>query len=93
MKKFNPYQSLKKSAQEFAQKVNSYLKCGTVMFTWTRDSLMTHPPTGFRLDDVYQRALAAQQLGYDVILVADQTAGMTLYYKKKLPATIPYELI
>lgn len=43
----------------------------------------------FSLNDVWERTMAAEQLGYEVHLVADDS-GLRFRYKKKGPM-VPYE--
>ena len=49
------------------------------MFYWTADQLT--PENSWRLDGVYQRALAAKSLDYEVVIEADEK-GMAMKYKK-----------
>lgn len=56
-----------------------------VMFYWPEDKLRSEK--AWRLDDVYQRTLAARSLGYEVIIEADEK-GMAMKYRKK--AEVPY---
>lgn len=50
------------------------------MFYLEKKSLRSDIP--YNLDDVYQRTLAAQTLGYEVVIEADKE-GMTIRYRKK----------
>ncbi len=55
------------------------------MFTWEMSQL-THQK-GWRLDELYQRTIAAQTLGYEVVIEADEN-GMKASYRKSI--SIPY---
>jgi hypothetical protein len=43
---------------------------------------------GFRIDDLYERTIAAQTLGWNVIMEADDK-GLHFSYAKKLPGSRP----
>jgi len=67
------------SAKEFVDKV----------FTRKKRTMFLYPlmdlKGGWSLDDVYQRTLAAQELGWCVTVHAD-AAGLRFDYEEKLPA-------
>jgi hypothetical protein len=51
------------------------------MFFIGKDNLLKH---SYRLDDIHQRTLAAQDLGKEVVLIADD-AGLHIKYQDKVP--------
>lgn len=54
-------------------------------FLYKRENLST----GYTLNDLYQRTHAAQELGYTVILTADDE-GLHTAYAEKLPTVRPW---
>lgn len=84
-KRVNPYTRLKEIGQQFALDVKYRHSVG--MFHFNRSNLKDS--TSWSLDDVYERALAAETLGFEVILHADNE-GMSINYRKKPPLT-PHE--
>jgi hypothetical protein len=81
-KPVTPYQRLLDDITEFCLKLKHRNTVGMLWFG------KANLPTGFRLDDVYERTLAADQLGYDVVLRADDK-GLHVNYVKRVK--IPYE--
>lgn len=63
--------------------LKSALLCarGPVMFFWKKEDLTSEKL--WRLDDVYQRTLTAQSLGWRVVIEVDG-ASMTLRYERKI---------
>lgn len=78
-----PYQRLLEDITEWCQQVRFRRK--VIMFNLTKDDL----ERGWTLADVRERTLAAEQLGYDVVLTADDE-GLHAWYRKKVPE-VPYE--
>jgi hypothetical protein len=79
----NPYSRLVKEARQFAFDVK-YRR---------RKTMWTYPKTteakAWRLDDLYQRIAAADQLGWDVQLTTDSDGGVVVQYVKRAPEA-PY---
>lgn len=73
----NPYTVLLEDIIAWGRKFR--LRHTVSMFYWSIDGL--RPDRAWRLDEVYQRALAAQTLGYEVIIEATDK-GMTIKYRK-----------
>ncbi len=67
------------------------MNCSTMLFRETK-GLFFYPKenlkTGYTLDDLYQRTIAAQTLGWNVIMEADEK-GLHFSYAKKLPTNRP----
>ena len=82
-KPITPYNRLLAEVREFVSKL-SYRKRVTMFFY--PKARLAH---GWRLDDLYERAAAAEQLGYDVVLRADSD-GLHVQYVQKVPES-PYE--
>lgn len=82
-KRETPYQRLLKAAQGFWYALPRSYK--STMFFWPKNRLRE----GWVLDDVYERTKAADQLGFDVIVMADDD-GLRMQYRKRLPDA-PYE--
>lgn len=80
----NPYTDLKDRCAKWAITVVSPHTRG--MWRYPREKLAT----GFRLDDLYERIRAADQLGYDVRLRAEDD-GLHVEYVKR-PGMPPYEI-
>lgn len=82
MKTKNPYLRLLDDIKDW---------CHRVKYRHEKD-MRSYPKSklaeGWRLDDLYERTKAAEQLGYDVQLVAHDN-GLTVRYKKKVP-DVPY---
>jgi hypothetical protein len=81
-KRKNPYVMLLDEIKEHCRKIR--FRHTKAMFWYRKEALAT----GFRLDDLYQRVQAAEQLGYDVVLKAEDD-GLHVQYVKKVPQT-PY---
>ncbi len=73
-----PYQRVLEEAQDFARKV----KCRhtKTMWTYPKDKLNT----GWALESLYERVKAAEQLGYEVVLMATDD-GLAVRYVKEVP--------
>ncbi len=82
MKRKNPYQMLLEEIIQFCRKLQ--FPHEREMFYYPKDKL----PGNFRLDDLSERTKAADQLGYDVVLKAEDK-GLIVYYRKKAP-DVPY---
>ena len=78
----NPYTRLLGEIKEFCFKVE--FRHVKVMWNYPKNRL----GEGWELSSLYQRTQAAEQLGYDVQLVANDE-GLSVQYKKKTPS-IPY---
>lgn len=83
MKQMNPYTRLLSEIKEW---------CHTA--TFRHEKLMWYYSVNrlnesFNLSKLYERVRAAEQLGYDVLLVAKEDS-LDVVYKKKLPG-IPFE--
>lgn len=78
----NPYQYLLDQIIEFCSKLQY---AHTVsMWRYPKDKLAS----SWNLTDLYERTMAAQQLGYKVIIEADER-GISVKYVKNAP--IPYQ--
>lgn len=80
----NPYNRLKERFREYVE--DCEYRHTRTMFTLTKN-VLSGP---LNLTDVYERTMAADQLGYDVVLSCNKD-GMTIQYKKKIP-DIPWEV-
>ena len=78
-KRKNPYTILLDEIKAWIRKMK--YRHTVSMFYWSLENLK--PGKVWRLDDVYQRTLAAQSLGYEVVIQADEN-GMTMKYKEKI---------
>lgn len=74
----SPYQRLLEDTRDWARKVMYRHSVG--MWTYPKAKLTE----GYRLDDLYERVQAAEQLGYEVVVVANET-GLFVRYVKKIP--------
>ena len=83
MKQKNPYQRLLDEIMEWCQKV--IYRHEVTMWVYPKNRLVE----GWELHTLYERTKAAEQLGYDVILVATDE-GLRVSYKKQIPF-IPIE--
>jgi len=81
----NPYVMLLEEVKDWARKLK--YRHTISMFFWSLENLK--PEKAWRLDDVYQRTLAAQALGYEVVVEADEK-GMTMKYKKKIETPLAW---
>lgn len=82
MNKLNPYSRL---LQEVQRWMHEFRNPSTFpMFFWKTSDL--NASMSYRLDDVYQRALAAKTLGFEVVLEVDANS-MQMRFRKKL--TVP----
>lgn len=77
-KRKNPYQMLMEDIKEFARKVR--FRNTINMWHYPKAKL----DTGWNLTDLWERTSAAEQLGYDVVLEANEN-GLTVKYVKKIP--------
>ena len=77
-----PYQRLLDDIKDFCSKVRFRHEAG--LFWYRKDKLRA----GHSLDDLYERVAAAEQLGYEVYLVAKDD-GLHARYRKKAPE-VPY---
>lgn len=77
----NPYQRLLDDVKKFACSVKYAHR--KVMWVYPKGRLKE----GWKLDDLYERAKAADQLGYDVRIVAGDD-GLRVEYVKR--ADVPY---
>lgn len=82
-KPINPYTRLRNSIIEFCNKLNS----NSEKFMFNIPKARLHE--GWRLDDVYERTVAAKQIGYEVILTADPN-GLNIKYRKIIPVPSRY---
>jgi hypothetical protein len=80
----NPYNRLKEIAQEWMRKVQH--PHTVLMWRYPKSKL----GDSWTLRDLWDRTAAAEQLGYDVKVVAKED-GLCVYYVKHLPS-IPWEL-
>jgi len=78
MKTVNPYNRLLDEIKRWV--FNFKNRRSVTMFHWPKEKMK--PETGWRLDDVYQRVLAADALGYEVVFTANER-GMEASYRKK----------
>lgn len=80
------YQRLLLIGHKFANSIKWRNKAN--MFWYSAEKM--RGGTGYRLDDVYQRVLAAQDLGYEVMIIAD-SSGMQLKYIEKIKIPMEFE--
>lgn len=78
MPRINPYEHLRRQFAEFARKVQVPRTKG--MWLYPKDKLGSN----WQLVDLYERVAAANQMGYDVVLVA-QPDGLNVRYVEKRP--------
>lgn len=84
IKPMTPYARLLADIKEW---MNRFRWRHTVaMFRWAKKDLV--PQNSWRMDDVYQRTLAAQSLGYEVTLTADED-GLSMKYRKSMD--VPFQ--
>lgn len=84
LKRKNPYKMLFEDIVDFCRKIR--LRDETHMFHFPIDKISTH--VGWDIYDLHQRTMAANQLGYDVVIKASSD-GLDVKYVKKLPE-VPY---
>ncbi len=84
MKPENPYNRLKRIAIKWAG--SAIYPHTRIMWTYPKEKL----PGYWDLDKLFERVAAAKQLGYMVILEADDSGLKVLY--RKLPDELPLEL-
>ncbi len=77
-----PYQRLLDDIKEWTRKVR--FRHEKVMWNYPKGRLKE----GWSLNDLWERVAAAEQLGYDVQLVANDD-GLRVYYRKRVP-DVPY---
>lgn len=82
MKKKNPYQRLLEDIKEWCLNVRS--RHEVIMWLYPKNRLNE----GWTLHELYERTRAAEQLGYEIYVTADDR-GLHVLYRKKLP-TVPY---
>ena len=75
-KRTNPYEMVLKEATQLAFEVEHPIH--KPMFFFPTEKLNS----GWTLGDVYQRTLAASQLGFDVVIAAHD-GGLEIKYRKK----------
>lgn len=80
------YRNLLERAQKYANEVYHVLQTRTIMFRYPKESITN---SSWNLKDLYERTLAAQQLGYRVILTVDDK-GLLVEYEKKLKGGVEY---
>ncbi len=85
MKPVNPYSRLKRIAIEWASSVIYPHK--RLMWTYPKSKLENE---SWCLANLFERVSAAGQLGYTVVLEADDSGLRVMY--KKLPDELPWEL-
>jgi hypothetical protein len=78
-----PYQRLLEEIQTWAMKVAH--RHEKLMWRYPKEKIRD----SWRLDDLYERVAAADQIGYDVQLVANAD-GLAVIYKKRVP-DVPYK--
>lgn len=83
-KRESPYHRMQRYFREWAQDV-VYARRKT-MFLYKKSSL----DTGWSLSQIYERTIAANQLGYEVIVQADND-GLHFKYIEKRPTEIPWD--
>lgn len=83
--KENSYQLLKEIARTFANNVK--YRHTALMFELSKDDIKS---SGYSLLELYERTLAAQQLGYDVVLSVENDRLKIKYVKQ--PPPIPFEI-
>ena len=82
--RLTPYQRLLDLFREYLSKVEYPTRM--VMWIYPKDDL----GKSWSLDDLYQRTLAAEQLGFNVVLRAEKD-GLKVEYRKKPPER-PYNI-
>lgn len=84
-KRISPYTRLK---EEFEEWMRTIIYAHTVsMFYYPKEKIAQ----GWNLSDLKERTIAAEQLGYDVLLEWDQGKGLRVFYRKK-PASVPWSV-
>lgn len=78
-----PYQRLLEDIKKWCYKV----RCRHEKIMWMYPKKRLNE--GWNLGDLYERTMAAEQLGYEVRLIAN-SEGLTVIYKKQVP-DVPYE--
>ena len=80
----NPYTRLLNNIKKWVDN----LECRHEVFMWRypKEKL----DLLWKLEDLYHRVSAAEQLGYEVVLEASEEDGLTVKYRKKMPP-IPFE--
>jgi len=86
-KRLNPYQRLFETMATYCRKVE--FRHHVLMLHYPRDEI--NKGSAWKLRGLYERTLAADQLGYDVVLRAQEDRLQVLYVKK-LPE-IPMEML
>lgn len=81
-KTISPYTRLLNDAKNFIYKIHNPSRI--FMWRYPKDKLGER----WTLTDLYERTKAAEQLGYDVIVIAEDN-GLTIQYRKMMPE-IPY---
>ena len=76
----NPYTRLLNRIKSFCFK----LRTRRTVYMWNYPKNRLNE--GWTLGDLYERAQAADQLGYDVIVETSPGSGITLKYVERLPA-------
>ena len=79
MKPKNPYQRLLDDIKDWCRKMK--YRHEKTMWLYPKSRL----DEGWALRDLYERTKAAEQLGYDVQLVANDD-GLSVRYKKQVPS-------
>lgn len=85
-KRTNPYTALVERCRQYAFNVKHRHR--KTMFTYPK---VSGDQTGYRLDDLYQRVAAADQLGYDVELVTCANGDLQVQYVRRVEQ-VPYEI-
>lgn len=80
------HRALLEHAQTYANKIYQVLNSRIEMFHYPKDSMKT---SSWSLVDLVERTLAAQQLGYRVVLTV-QDKGLVVEYEKKLKTSLEY---
>lgn len=70
--------SLLKQMRDFVFKVKYQRK---IINSYVFNSARLNQGIGYNLDEVYKHALLARKLGYETVIVADES-GMTIQYKE-----------
>ena len=82
-KRIMPYQRLHNSIVEFCFRLRYAHK--VFMWRYAKENL----DGSFKIMDLFQRTMAAQQLGYEVVIEASDKEGIEVFYRKKID--VPYE--
>ncbi|MDH4038990.1 MAG: hypothetical protein OEV86_16065 [Candidatus Krumholzibacteria bacterium] len=82
-----PYQHLLEDARKWAFEVEHPRMAP--MFLYDAKAIVNR--VGFRMDDLRERVLAADQLGYDVRVRVDNDGNLRAEYVKR-PSLAPYKL-